>query len=94
MADAPHQEIFADGILEIGFNNGTVRVDLYSYSVSERDADGNPVKEFRQRIVLPPQGFLESFGTMQEMFKRLEGAGVIRRREVEGGADAAADTKA
>lgn len=87
MADNAHAELFADGILEIGFANGTVRVDLFSFSASQRDQDGNPIKEFRQRIVMPPQGFLESFGAMQEMFRRLQKAGVIRQREDQPGTD-------
>lgn len=81
MADHGTPELFADGIMELGFGNGMVRMDLYSLSAVERDDDGNPKKEFRQRIIMPPQGFLESFSTMQEMFKRLEDAGVIRRRD-------------
>ncbi|MDA0239188.1 MAG: hypothetical protein O3A84_04055 [Proteobacteria bacterium] len=81
MSDHDTRELFADGIMELGFGNGMVRMDLYSLSAVEKDADGNPKREFRQRIIMPPQGFLESFSTMQEMFKRLETAGVIRRRD-------------
>ena len=89
MADCATSEIFADGIMEIGFANGIVRLNLYSLSANQRDTEGNPVKEFRQRIVMPPQGFLESFSTMQEMFSRLQSAGVIRRRDEEAAAAAA-----
>ena len=88
MADQAFQELFADGIMEIGFANGAVRIDLCSFSAKERDQDGNPVKEFRQRVVMPPQGFLESFGAMQEMFRRLQEAGVIKAREDQPAADA------
>src|SRR5690606_22840023 len=39
---AMHAEIFVDGVSEITVTGPIVRIDTYSLSPSERDADGNP----------------------------------------------------
>ena len=74
-------EVYADGTYEIGFANGMVRVDLFSLSATEKDEEGRPTREVRQRIVMNPQGFLDTLASMQRMGLRLEEAGVIKRRE-------------
>ena len=74
-------EVYADGVFDIGFANGMVRVDLFSLSATERDDEGRPTREVRQRVVMNAQGFLDTLGTMQRMAARLQEAGVLRRRE-------------
>jgi len=75
------QELFADGIGEITLVGGMVRIDWVSLSVTERDEQGQPSLEFRQRVVMPPEGFLRSFSAMEDLVKKLVDAGVIRRQE-------------
>lgn len=82
------QDVYADGIGEITLTGGMVRIDLVSLSASEKDAEGRPKLEFRKRVVLPPEGFLRSFSAMEDLVKQLVEAGLIKRREGEGGAAA------
>jgi hypothetical protein len=77
------QDVYADGIGEITLTGGMVRIDLVSLSAKERDAEGRPKLEFRQRIVMPPEGFLRSFSAMEDLVKQLVDAGLIKRRDQE-----------
>ena len=77
------QELFADGIGEVALVGGMVRIDWVSLSASEKDENGQPALEFRQRIVIPPEGFLRCFSAMDDLVKQLVDAGVIRRHEAE-----------
>lgn len=85
-------ELFVDGIGEIGMMGGVVRVDLVSLSTQQRDAEGKPSMVFRQRLILPPEGFLRMFTTMQGLLNRLEEAGVVKR--VSGEPTVVAETQA
>lgn len=87
-------EIYADGIHEISFGNGVIRLDLYSLSTLDKAADGKPKRDLRQRVVLSPQGFLESLAVMQGMVAKLEQAGIIRRQEAQAAAEPAKGKKA
>jgi len=73
-------ERFADRIGEIVISGTMVRIDLMSYSVTERDARNQPTLEFRQRIVMPVEGFVHSYGLMTEAMQRLEKKGLFRRK--------------
>ena len=74
-------EQFADGIGEITLVGGMVRIDLVSLSVNQKDNKGNPALEFRQRIVMPPDGFLRSFNAMQNLVDQLVEAGVVSKNQ-------------
>jgi hypothetical protein len=74
-------ELYTDGISNLEVSNGMVRMDLYSLSGKEKEADGAPSKVERQRIIMSPQGFLECFSTMQNMFQKLEEAGLLKRQD-------------
>ena len=77
-------EIFADGIGEITLSGGMVRMDLVTLVGTQQD-DANPPKlEFRQRVVMPPDGFLRSFSAMENLVKQLIDAGLVKQREGEG----------
>ena len=75
------QELFADLIAEIALTGSVVRLDLVSLSATERDANNQPKSEFRQRIVMPAEGFVQSFALMTKVMQELEKKGVIRRAE-------------
>ena len=76
---AQENEVFVDGIGEIGLVGGVVRIDLVSLSTQQRDAEGKPAMVFRERLVMPPEGFLRTFTAMQNLLTRLEEAGVVKR---------------
>lgn len=80
-SDAPPDhaipELFADGVLDVGFGNGMVRIDLFSLSAVRRDAAGQPLPALRQRVVMSLPGFLSALQTMEGMRRQLEQAGVL-----------------
>jgi hypothetical protein len=75
-------ETFADGIGRIGFSEGMVRIELVS--VADQDKDGRPVREACRRIVMTPQGFMQSVQAQLNLIRKLEEAGVIRRAPASG----------
>ena len=85
-----NDELFADRFGDLSVTGSTIRIDLVSQSPSERDANGQPVLRFRQRIVLPIEGFLRSHEMMQRMLDVLVEQGIVQR-SAPGAAAAAAD---
>lgn len=83
-----NQDIYADGIGEITLTGGMIRIDLVSMAAGKKDPDGKPIMEFRKRIVLPPQGFLQGYGAMEDLVRQLQEAGVIKKNEAEAAAEA------
>ena len=79
----PKPEVFADGMGEITLTGGMVRIDLVSLSANNKDSEGRPELELRQRIVMPPDGFLRSFSAMEDLMQKLIKAGVVKQRNQE-----------
>lgn len=86
-----HNEVFADSIGEITVTGQTVRIDLVSLSPGDRDAAGQPLPVFRQRIVMPIEGFANSLDLMQRVLNGLIDAGAIKRVAAEAPAARAKD---
>jgi hypothetical protein len=76
-----YPELFADGVGEITLSGGMVRMDLVSMKGSQRDKEQPPKLEIRQRIIMPPDGFLRSFSAMENLVKQLIDAGLVKPRE-------------
>lgn len=76
-ADDRLPELYADGVFDVGFGNGMVRIDLYSLSAVRKDANGQPLPAIRQRVVMSLPGFLASLDALEGMRQRLEEAGVL-----------------
>ncbi len=73
------KEIFVDGIGQIHFAGGMVR---YDFVTLQPQGDGKaPAAETNVRIVMPPQGFLGAFNSMQQMIDKLLEAGVLQKNE-------------
>jgi hypothetical protein len=70
-------ERFVDGVAQIGFGAGMVRIDLGTLSSDKVDAKGEPVIETRERLVMRPEAFLQMLITFDHMAKRLADAKVI-----------------
>ena len=71
------KEIFADGIGQIHFAGGMVRFDFVTL---QPEADGKaPTPEANIRIIMPPQGFLSAFNSMQQWIDKLLDAGVLKK---------------
>ncbi|MBR2372977.1 MAG: hypothetical protein IKA87_01970 [Lentisphaeria bacterium] len=73
------KEIFADGIGQIHFAGAMVRFD---YVTLQPGADGEaPTPETSVRIIMPPQGFLGAYNSMQQLIDKLLEAGVLQKNE-------------
>ena len=73
------KEIFADGIGQSHFAGGMVRYDFVTLQPEE---DGKaPVPRANVRIIMPPQGFLATFNSMQQLIDKLLEAGVLQKNE-------------
>lgn len=72
-------EIYADAIGEITVTGPIVRIDLISLSATERDANNQPVPEFRERIIMSIEGFANSYEVLHKAMNGLLDAGAIRR---------------
>ena len=76
---ADKKEIFADGIGQIHFAGGMVRFDFVTL---QPEAEGKaPTPEANLRIIMPPQGFLAAFNSMQQLIDKLVEAGVLKKNE-------------
>ena len=53
-------QIFCDGIGRISVIGGVVRLDLFTYSPTETDANGQPRPVLSHRIVMGMEGFVRS----------------------------------
>ena len=73
------KEIFADGIGQIHFAGGMVRFDFVTL---QPEADGKaPTPVVNERIIMPPQGFLGAFNSMQQLIDKLVEAGILQKNE-------------
>lgn len=73
------KEIYADGIGQIHFAGAMVRFDFITL---QPEADGKaPTPQSNMRIIMPPQGFLSAFNSMQQLIDKLVEAGVLKKNE-------------
>jgi len=75
------EEYFADGIGEITLAGGMVRMDLVSLTGKQGEEGNEPRLEATRRIIMPPDGFLRSFGAMENLVKQLVDAGLVKQRD-------------
>ncbi len=73
------KEIFADGIGQIHFVGGMVRYDFITLNPIENGK--NPEVKASVRVIMPPQGFLNTFNSMQQLIDKLIDAGVLTKNE-------------
>ena len=85
-------ELFVDGVGEVIITGMVVRIDLMAFDTSERNEQGRPKGEVRQRIVMPVDGFVRAVQTLGGTIAKLEEIRVIKKRgqDVDGEALASA----
>ena len=74
------KEIFADGIGQIHFTGGMVRFDFMTLQPDEEGK--KPAPQSNIRIIMPPQGFLTAFNSMQQLIDKL--STLLRGRQSNG----------
>ena len=73
------KEIFVDGLGKIHFVGNMMRCDYVTLQPTE---DGKaPKAESKMRVIMPLQGFLGAFDSMQQIINKLVAAGVLKKRE-------------
>ena len=72
-------EMFVDGIGKIHFTGGMVRFDMVTLEPGEDGKEPTPVEKVR--MIMPPDGFLATFNTMQKLIDQLLEAGVLKKNE-------------
>ena len=74
------KEMFVDGFGNIMVTGTMVRIDLVS--LVEPASEGHQARfEHRQRIIMPLDGFLRSFGMAESVVKKMVDAGVVGMRK-------------
>ena len=73
------KEIFADGVGQVHFAGNMVRFDFVTLQPEENGKA--PVPQSNIRVIMPPQGFLAAFNSMQQLIDRLVEAGVLQKNE-------------
>ncbi|MDT3680314.1 MAG: hypothetical protein ROZ64_15935 [Burkholderiaceae bacterium] len=76
-----HDEVFVDGITEITVTGPTVRIDTFTASPFEKDADGNPKPVHRQRIIMTLESFMNARDLIDRVGRELVQHGAVRRLE-------------
>ena len=76
---ADKKEIFADGIGQIHFAGNMVRFDFVTLQPEENGKA--PVPQSNVRVIMPPNGFLAAFNSMQQLIDKLVEAGVFQKNE-------------
>ncbi len=72
------KEIFADGVGQIHFAGGMVRLDFVTLQPEE--SGKKPSTQQVLRIDMPPRGFLTAFNSMRQMLDKLVENGVLQRK--------------
>ena len=73
------KEYFVDGVGQIHFAGGMVRFDFMTLQPGPEGAA--PTPEYNERIIMPPQGFLGAFNSMQQLIDKLLEAGVLKKND-------------
>src|SRR5262249_58655880 len=71
-------ELYADSISAITITGSVVRIDFVSMGPAADDPNQQPKAVFRQRVVMPVEGFVQSFGTMARGMQQVEQKGLVR----------------
>lgn len=80
-----NRPIFADRILNLAVTGPLVRIELGVVRVSATDSQKTEVHP-AETLVMPLDGFLQSFGLMDAVVKKLVADGLIRTQPAPGAA--------
>ena len=78
-----NQEIFTDAISAVHVTGNLVRIDLMTVQPHMNSDNGQPVVEINKRLIMPLDGFIQSFSVQENIIKQLIEAGVLQKNEVQ-----------
>lgn len=64
-------QVFIDGVGAVAVVGGTVRLDLITYSPTEKDANGQALGQVSQRVIMTLDGFLRLSEKLEETARAL-----------------------
>jgi hypothetical protein len=73
-------QVFSDAIGQITVIGGMVRLDFVAYSVTEKDANGQYMPVFCQRVIMSPESFLLTAEKVQEAARAITNLAQARER--------------
>jgi len=71
-------EFFADQMSRINFSGGMIRMDFVNLPAGSAEEPSAP-QDFL-RIIMPPNGMLTAFNSMQQLMDKLVETGVFRKK--------------
>lgn len=77
-------EVFTDGIVEVGFVGGAVRLHLGTYRPEGNDPKVKPQLKQTGCVIMTPEGFVGLFNGLQEVMNKFEKSGLIKKQEPQG----------
>jgi hypothetical protein len=78
-----NHEIFADAISAVHITGNLVRIDLMSLQPHLKSENGQPVYDIGQRIIMPLEGFIQSFSIQDKVIHQLSESGVLKRNDMD-----------
>lgn len=72
-----NQEMFADILSAVHVTGNMVRIDLMTLQPHLKSENGQPVFDISKRIIMPLEGFIQSFAIQENIVKQLIDAGVL-----------------
>lgn len=75
-------DIFIDGVANLSYNSGAFRFDLVSIDPTQKDGNDKPVINRQCRVVMTPQGYIQTTTALQNFLTQIEEKGIIRRDDV------------
>jgi hypothetical protein len=76
-----NQEFFTDAISAVHVTGNLVRIDLMTVQPHMKSDNGQLVVEINKRIVMPLEGFVQSFSVQENIIKQLIESGVLKKNE-------------
>ena len=75
-----NQEIFADAISAVHVTGDLVRINFMTVQPQLKSDNGQPVVEINQRLIMPLDGFVQSFAVQENVIQQLVAAGALKQR--------------
>ena len=80
------KRIFIDGMESVSLTDGMIRMELYNVLLNRNRAPEQAAEhDIIGELIMTPQGFMKAFSTMESLVRKLEDAGIVKRRPASGG---------
>ncbi|MFN3077339.1 MAG: hypothetical protein ABT940_10745 [Alphaproteobacteria bacterium] len=73
-----YEEFFADTVRRADFVGGMIRLEFATLVPSDTQGEA-PKLESRRMEIMPLEGFLNAYSVMQDLLRKLQEAGVVKR---------------